>query len=381
MEAITKKNPKDELTAKYILRWFSPRWFIFIMGTGALANICQMLSAKPTGALHNLAAFFFMIALVIFPVATFFMVLRFFVGLDCILKEWRHSSLIQFYSTISIAAAICATGLLNIPMSFIPKSTAYVLAVVFWWIACLVGIFFIFFTPYKVITGNHAEPRRALGFWFLPPVGLFVLVFAGNFLAMQVKSMFSVHALLVFNSLVLGIAIAFTAIVYVVFMYRGFFYNFPRKDVAPSFMIGVAPIGVSIIAINTILPVIKKAGLSIIDLASFSPLVKIVSLLLWGFGLWWLIVAIVVIITYFIKQGVPVTLGYWAFIFPPAAYTIASLIIAKGLNLIFIKDVAIVLAVLLVIAWGINLILTIKGMINRTIFDVSPTFKGDIPYL
>jgi tellurite resistance protein TehA-like permease len=381
MGAINRKNPNNELTAKYILRWFSPRWFIFIMGTGALANIFQILAGKPTGALHNLAGFFLIVALIVFPVASFFMVLRFFVGLDCIFKEWRHSSLIQFYSAISIAAAICATGLLNIPMSVIPKSTAYALAVIFWWIACLVGMLFIFFTPYKVITGNHAEPRRALGFWFLPPVGLFVLVFAGNFLAMRINSVRLLHALLFFNALVLGVAVAVTVIVYTIFMYRGFFYNFPRKDVAPSFIIGVAPVGVSIVAINTILPVIEKARLSIVDLTVLSSLVKIVSFLLWGFGLWWLIVSAAVIITYFVKQGIPVTLGYWAFIFPPAAYTIGSLILAKALNLIFVKDIAIVLAVLLVLAWIINLILTIRGMINRTIFDVSPTFKGDIPYL
>ena len=381
MEQIKKESPKDELTVNYILRWFSPRWFIFIMGTGALANIFQLFAGKPTGILHDSASFFLIIALLTFPVAFFLMVFRFFVGLDCILKEWRHSSLIQFYSAISIAAAICATGLLNIPISFIPKSTAYVLAVVFWWVACLIGIFFIFFTPYKVITGNHAEPRRALGFWFLPPVGLFVLVFAGNFLAMYVESMAYLRALLFFNTIVLGVAIAFTVIVYTIFMFRGLFYNFPRKDVAPSFMIGVAPVGVSIVAINTILPVIKKAALPMIDLAVLLPLVKIISLLLWGFGLWWLIMAIIVVATYFVKEGVPVTLGYWAFIFPPAAYTIASLIIAKTLNLMFIKDVAIGLTVLLVAAWGINLILTVKGMIDRTIFDVSPTFKGDIPYL
>ncbi|MDP8290341.1 MAG: hypothetical protein P9M02_05200 [Candidatus Susulua stagnicola] len=381
MEKIKKESLKNELTVKYILRWFSPRWFIFIMGTGALANIFQLLAGKPTGALHNLAGFFLMVTLVVFPVVFFFMLFRFFVGLDCISKEWRHSSLIQFYSTISIAAAICATGLLNIPISFIPKSTAYILAVVFWWVACLVGIFFIFLTPYKVITSNHAEPRRALGFWFLPPVGLFVLVFAGNFLAMHMKNIDYLRGILLFNVFVLGIAIPVTVIIYTIFMFRGFFYNFPRKDVAPSFMIGVAPVGVSIIAINTIVPVIQKAGISIIDLTILSSLVKIISLLLWGFGLWWLIVAIAVIFTYFLKQGIPVTLGYWAFIFPPAAYVIASLIIAKALNLIFIKDIAIVLAVLLVVAWIINLTLTVKGIIDRTIFDVSPTFKGDIPYL
>ncbi len=381
MGAVDKEKTKDELTVKYILRWFSPRWFIFVMGTGALANMCQLLAGKPAGALHGLAEFFLITALTAFPVAFFFMVLRFFVGLDCILKEWRHSSLIQFYSAISIAAAICATGLLNIPISFISKSTAYALAVIFWWIACLVGVFFIFFTPYKVITGNHAEPRRALGFWFLPPVGLFVLVFAGNFLAMHMKNMGYLHAILLFNTLALGVAIALTVIIYTIFMFRAFFYNFPRRDVAPSFMIGVAPVGVSIIAINTILPVIKKSGLLVVNLSILSPLVKIVSLLLWGFGLWWLIVAVAVIFTYVVTQGIPVTLGYWAFIFPPAAYAVASLIIAKKLNLIFVKDVAIVLASLLVIGWVVNLILTIKKMIDRTIFDVSPSFKEEIPYL
>ncbi|MDP8218299.1 MAG: hypothetical protein P9M03_06195 [Candidatus Theseobacter exili] len=208
-----------------------------------------------------------------------------------------------------------------------------------------------------------------------------MLVFSGNFLGMHMHNPGCLSAILFFNTLVLGIAAAFTSIVYVVFMYRAFFYNFPRRDVAPSFMIGVAPIGVFIIAINTIIPVIKKSGISIIDLTVLSSLVKIVSLMIWGFGFWWLIVAAAVITTYFVKQGIPVTLGYWAFIFPPAAYTIASLIIARSLSLFFIRDVAVVLATMLIIAWIVNLILTIKGMINRTIFDVSPTFKGDIPYL
>jgi len=29
----------------------------------------------------------------------------------------------------------------------------------------------------------------------------------------------------------------------------------------------------------------------------------------------------------------------------------------------------------------VNVVLTIRGMLDRTIFDVAPTFKGDIPYL
>jgi len=376
-----KSSSGNELTTQYILRWFSPRWFIFVMGTGALANIYQLIGGKPEGFLHSLAVFFLTLAIAVFFTAMVFLIVRFIVGMDCILKEWRHASLIQFYSTISIAAAVCATGLFNIPLSFISKAFAHNLAVVFWVIAFVIGIFFIFFTPFKVTSGNHAQPRRVLGFWFLAPVGLFVLVFAGNFWALQMTDQAHIKNILFLNTLILGVAIPLTTIIYTLVLYRALFFNFPRRDVAPSFMIGVAPAGVSIIAINTLLPVLKKSGVSVIAPATLVPFVKVISLMLWGFGLWWLIYALLTIALYMVKHRVPVTLGYWAFIFPPAAYTIATLLLAKSLSLPLLRNFAVVLAIVFSLWWIVNFVLTIRGMINRTIFDVSPTFKGDIPYL
>ena len=97
--------------------------------------------------------------------------------------------------------------------------------------------------------------------------------------------------------------------------------------------------------------------------------------------MWWLIYALTVITLYFLKHRIPVTLGYWAFIFPPAAYTIATLLLAKLLGLPVLKGVGIVLAVVFSLWWVVNLILKVRGMIDKSIFDVAPTFKGDIPYL
>jgi len=336
---------KEELTLRYILQWFSPRWFIFVMGTGALANVYQILSGRSTGTLHILAEAFLLLAMAGFAVSAVFMVVRLIVGWECVLKEWRHASLIQFYSAISIAAAICTTGLLNIPLSFISRSAAETLAAVFWYIALIDGLFFVFFGPFKVTSGNHAQPRRALGFWFLAPVGLFVLVFAGNFRAMHMTDVAGVRTMLFLNTVILGMAIPLTIIFYTIVLFRSLFYNFPRRDVAPSFMIGVAPVGVSIVAMNSLIPVLIKSGISVIDPALLASVVKVVSLLLWGFGLWWLIYALAILIVYFLKQRVPVTLGYWAFIFPPAAYTIASLLLAKSLGMPLLRNDAILLAV------------------------------------
>jgi len=372
---------EQKLTGRYILQWFSPRWFIFVMGTGALANIYQLFSQKTTGILHAMAASFLVLAIGVFAISAVFMLIRCFVGWDCMLKEWRHASLIQFYSTISIAAAVCTTGLLNIPLGFISKGGAENLAALFWYVALAIGIFFAFFGPFKVTSGNHAQPRRALGFWFLSPVGLFVLVFAGNFRAMHMTDLYQIKQMLFLNTMILGVSVPLTAMFYTIILFRSLFYNFPRRDVAPSFMIGVAPAGVSIVAINTLLPVLEKSGVTIITASVLAPIIHVVSLLLWAFGFWWLIYALAVIVVYMAKHKIPVTLGYWAFIFPPAAYTIATLLLAKSLGLPFLKTVAVVLATVFTLWWIVNLVLTIRGMLNRTIFDVAPTFKGDIPYL
>lgn len=374
-------NPNQNLTKRYILEWFSPRWFICVMGTGALANVYQLLAGKPTGWLHALAEVFLALALIVFVISAVFIIVRLFVGWEQVQKEWRHSSLIQFYSTISIAAAVCATGLFNIPLSFLSKATAHNLAVVLWWIAAVEGLFFLLFMPFKVSIGHHAEPKRALGFWFLSPVGMFVLVFAGNFWAVHMSDPASVRAMLFFNILILGVAIPLTAMYYTIIIFRAFFQNFPRRDVAPSFMIGVAPVGVSIIALNTLVPVLKKSGLDLIDPALLGSLIRFGSLAFWGFGMWWLLYALAVITQYIVHHRVPVTLGYWAFIFPPAAYTISTLLLSNLFGLPMLRTVASVLAAGFSVWWIVNVVLTVRGVIDRSIFDVAPTFKGDIPYL
>lgn len=371
----------NQLTGRYVLQWFSPRWFIFVMGTGALANVYQLLSGRDSGTLHTLGEIFLYTAMTAFGIALLFMIIRMFVGWKFMLLEWRHASLIQFYSAISIAAAVCATGLLNIPLSLLSPTGAQFLAGIFWWIALIEGVFFLFFIPFKVSTGHHAEPKRALGFWFLSPVGLFVLVFAGNFRAMHMINDTYMRAILFLNTIILGIAIPLTVVFYTIILFRSLFHNFPRRDVAPSFMIGIAPIGVSIVAINTLVPLLAESGVSFVDPTLVASIVNIVSLLLWGFGLWWLGYALSVTLLYFLKHKVPVTLGYWAYIFPPAAYTIATLLLAKSLGLPMLRTFGMVLASVFSMWWLINVVLTIRGMLNKSIFDVAPTFKGDIPYL
>ena len=43
----------------------------------------------------------------------------------------------------------------------------------------------------------------------------------------------------------------------------------------------------------------------------------------WGFGLWWLAIAVSLLVRYLRAGGLPFHLGWWAFTFPLGAFTVA----------------------------------------------------------
>jgi len=376
----TQPEPKgdacDIVDREFIIQWFSPRWFIFIMGTGAIANVYQMLAHSATGLLHNIAVLFLLIAAIAFPVASVFKLWRLAAHFRCIAQEFTHSSLMQFYSAIPIAAAVISTGFLNIPIAGVSEGIRLALAQSLWWVSLVLSIGLVVLIPLRVILGEHAEPKRALGFWFLPPVGLFVLVFNGNFLAGHLSTA-AAQAIFQLNTIVLGLALFFSVAVFTIFLFRAFFYKFPRPDVTPSYVIGLAPIGVSIIALNTYLPLYAKmapAGLPSVE--TLGPMVGLLSLLLWGFGLWWLFVALAIVASKALTTRIPVTLGYWAFIFPPAAYTLSTLLLAGKFPFFgFLAVTGQALSVLIMGAWVLVAVLVAINTHTKRIFLLPPSFQ------
>lgn len=365
----------QHLSANDILRYFSPRWFIAIMATGAVANILQVLDAGRGGWQHHTAAVLLTLAVLAFVPVLLLILLRFRSDRSTLYRELAHSSLIQFYSAMFIAAAICATGLIKIPLPWLPGAVAQNLAEALWIFAVVTGIAKAVFTPWRIITLNHAEPKRVLGFWFLPPVGLFVIVFAGNFLVMSPGNENWLQIVFTLNLLLLGAALFQTLILFTLFLFRALTYPFPGADVLPSFAIGLAPVGVSIIALLSFLPVMDNAApTAFLSLAAVKPMILLALVLFWGFGLWWLAVAVAVIASGFRAHKVPVTLGFWAFIFPPAAYALASLLLGKATGIHFIQQLGVYLSYTVLCGWLLVAVLTLRGMRDRSIFRLPPSF-------
>lgn len=343
--------PDKVMNGREILRFFSPRWFIAIMGTGAMANIFQMLSGRAEGALHALAVALLTLSFLAFPLAFVLLLSRLFVDRHMLRCELEHSSLVQFYSAIFISASVCVTGLVKIPLGFVSADIVLSLAKFLWFLSLGIGVVLVVLTPWRIITLNHGEIRRILGFWFLPPVGLFVLVFAGNFLALKTGDPAWINSVAVLNLVLMGIAMFLSLMLFTMFLLRGLAFPFPPKmDVVLSFTIGLAPVGVAIIAMLSYLPMIERAdSITFVSLAAIAPVVKTLAVLLWGFGFWWMLVALLITLTAVLRKGVPFTLGCWAFIFPQAAYALSSLILGQVTQLAFLRYTGLTLAWILLL--------------------------------
>jgi hypothetical protein len=98
------------------------------------------------------------------------------------------------------------------------------------------------------------------------------------------------------------------------------------------------------------------------------------GLILWGYGVWWLGLAILKTVRY-PREGVPFNLGWWGFTFPLAVYTLATLALARVTGLSLFGFAGGGLALCLAIFWVVVASRTLRGAWSTTLF-VAPCLNG-----
>jgi tellurite resistance protein TehA-like permease len=94
------------------------------------------------------------------------------------------------------------------------------------------------------------------------------------------------------------------------------------------------------------------------------------GVLLWGFGLWWLLLASLITVRYF-RARVPFNLGWWGYTFPLGVYTLATLRLGATLHLGVFTVIGAVLIVALAGMWALVAAKTLEGGWRGNLF-VSP---------
>ena len=326
--------------------------FVALMGTSALALAFALLFPVPYA--KYFAYLLEISVILIFNINFLGLLLKFLTDYGSIKKQLKTPLKANVFPAVSIASSLIAIMLIKIGLP-VAVNVDY-LALFFWSLSLILSVFFIIVIPVNI--KFRSTLNDVAGTWFIPPVGLFVLISAGSLVALKLSWLMPAIAFI--NFLLMGPAFVIYFLTLSIIYFKSKFDAVPAPNVLPTFTIVLAPVGVSIMAMlltSKMLRVNDFMGIS----ALFSQLTRIYSLIMFGYGLW--VVFGLAFLYYRViseKHSIPFSEAWWAFIFPVGAFILGSYQLYGTTGIAFIKAVDYALFVIMLIVWSLVLYKSLK---------------------
>ena len=358
-----------------VIRQFTPNWFAATMGTGVLALALANLPVAIPG-LHAVAEGLWLFNILLFTLFTVAYAARWILFFDEARRIFGHSTVSMFFGTIPMGLATIINGFL---LFGLPRWGEGVIqfAEVLWWIDVAMSLACGVLIPYMMFTRQEHSIDQMTAVWLLPVVAAEVAAASGGLLAPHLTDAHSQLVVLTTSYVLWAFSLPVAFSILTILLLRMALHKLPHENMAASSWLALGPIGtgaLGMLLMGAEAPAIFAAnGLpGIGEIASGIGLVA--GITLWGFGLWWMLMALLITVRY-LRDGIPFNLGWWGFTFPLGVYSLATLKLASTLNLGFFSVVGCVLVTLLAVMWLIVGKRTVQGAWRGELF-VSPCIAG-----
>lgn len=354
---------------RHVIKYLVPGWFAVIMGTGGLGNILFLWQdtfspGKYLGLTLALLAFL-LYFLVLVP-----WTLRWLFYYDYVLRDLHNPIAVNFFVTMPVATTIIGTNIYLIWSSYLNPSIVFSLCLLCWIIAIIGVSFFTFYTTFRMMKMEISPNPETMNFsWIMAPIANMAVLLIGNPLLSMTIDYYPNWAVsvLVTNIALLGIGLFLFIFISAIIFVRLAQYPLPPTETTPSFGIFLSAVG---LAVSAVIDTAKNAQamgmLSTVDLS------YIIAAAIWGFGVWIVGIIIIICIHQLRKNGLPFNLGWWAFIFPLAAYTMASQKIATYFLTPLTSSYTLFLTILLILLWVYTFGQTIIGIVKGKLLAGNP---------
>jgi len=371
-----QRRPLSQLQhPREAIRQFTPNWFAATMGTGVLALALAQLPLQVPG-LHLLAEGLWWFTIFLFLLFSAAYTARWVLFFDEARRIFGHSTVSMFFGTIPMGLATIINGFL---LFGVPRWGQGVvqLAEVLWWLDVALSLACGVLIPYMMFTRQEHSIDQMTAVWLLPVVAAEVAAASGGLLAPHLLEAHSQWTVLVTSYVLWAFSLPVAFSILTILMLRMALHKLPHESMAASSWLALGPIGtgaLGMLLLGSDAPAIFAAnGLpGIGEIAAGLGLVA--GITLWGFGLWWMLMAVLITRRY-LRAGIPFNLGWWGFTFPLGVYALATLKLASTLNLTFFSIFGSVLVLALAIMWLIVAKRTVQGAYKGELF-VSPCIAG-----
>jgi C4-dicarboxylate transporter/malic acid transport protein len=351
-----------------IVRNFTPNWFTVTMGTGALALTLNQFPLAVPG-LRAVAMALWLANIALFALFSLLYGARWILFPREAALIFRHPVMSMFFGAIPMGLATIVNGFLAFGPDFLGTGLAVSVARALWQADAALSVVCGLAIPYFMFTRQEHSIEKLTAVWLLPIVASEVAAASGGLLAPHLAAP-EAFLVLILSYVLWACSVPLAMSVLVLLFLRLALHKLPERDMGVSAWLALGPIGtgaLGLVVLGAAAPAIFAAnGLASVGEVAFG-LGMIGGLILWGYGVWWLSLAILKTVRY-LREGLPFNLGWWGFTFPLAVYALATLALARVTGLSLFGFAGGGLTLCLAIFWLVVASRTARGAWNTTLF-------------
>lgn len=370
------RRPFSQLShPREVIRQFTPNWFAATMGTGILSAVLTQLPVHIPG-MFQLAEALWMLNIVLFLSFSVLYAARWVMFFDEARRIFGHSTVSMFFGTIPMGMATIINGLLTFG---IPRWGQGVLplAEALWWLDVAMSLACGVVIPFMMFTRQEHRIDQMTAVWLLPVVAAEVAAASGGLLAPHLADSHSPFSVLITSYVLWAMSVPVAFSMLTILLLRMALHKLPHESMAASSWLALGPISTGafgLMVLGADSPAIFAAhGLgSVGEIASGLGLIA--GIILWGVGVWWLLMAVLITVRY-LRNGIPFNLGWWGFTFPLGVFALTTLKLGAVLQLGFFSVLGSLLVASLAMLWLVIMRRTVVGAYKGELF-VSPCIAG-----
>ena len=354
-----------------MIRQFTPNWFAATMGTGILALALPQVPGAGAN-LHAIGEGLWLFNIGLFTVFSLLYIARWIMFWDEAKRIFSHSIVSMFIGTIPMGLATIINGFLAFGL---PRwgSDMVAIAQVLWWIDVAMSLGCGVLIPFFMFTRQAHGIDKMTAIWLLPIVAAEVAATSGGLLVPHLADANAQYVTLITSYVLWAYSVPVAFAVLTILFLRMALHRLPPDSMAASSWLSLGPIGtgsLGMVVLGNAAPAVLAAhNLGNIGMV-VSSIGAIVGLLLWGVGLWWLLLALLITFRYF-RAGIPFNLGWWGYTFPLGVYTVATLKLGASLDIGLLSAFGTILVLVLGMMWMLVAARTLHGGWKGHLF-VSP---------
>ena len=336
-----------------------PNLFASVMGTGIIANAAVTLPIFGE-ELQPFALIVWLLATVLLVFLSVLKILQMVMRPDVVQRQLNDPVMAQFFGAPPMALLTISGGFILIGKTVIAPWLAIEIAWWLWVVGTVLGLATAVSIPYRLFTRYKVKDDAAFGGWLMPVVPPMVSAAVGALLIPYLGDAESKRLLMYLCYSLFGISFMAAFIIITMIWSRLAHAGTSGGARVPTLWIVLGPLGQSITAMGA-LGLVASQVVSAEKAALLDGMSSVFGVPVWGFAMFWFVLASLLTLKA-LKLKMPFSLTWWSFTFPVGTCVTGTTQLALHTNMMFFDIAAVVLFSLLILAWVIATIGTLKGI-------------------